>query len=89
MGQALTHIATEIGRVLVPAFKSMAMAFTDTFALMVRAGVIRPPVIGLAHGTLWTSPISGKVWRVRGRRGRPHTFHWGPVGPQRADRMLS
>jgi len=72
----------KIGRVLIdgltPILNSIAEGWDTMVIGFARAGLIPPPASSLKHGTVWTSPLDGSRVRVRGRRGRPQTFHWGP-----------
>lgn len=88
MTKAILKVGQQMADVLVPAFKMVGEILTNTVASFREWGLIPPPIAGQLHGTTWTSPIDGTRWRVRGRRGRPHTFHWSTVGPLRSDRML-
>ena len=46
-------------------------------------GWLPPNAETVAHGTRWTSSLTGETQVVRGRRGRPATYHWGEIGPKR------
>lgn len=75
-GQAFSRAA----RGMKQAFDAITTLIVDAWKVlhdtMVRARLIPPPARDRKHGTIWVS-LEGERLRVRGRRGRPRTFHWG------------
>jgi hypothetical protein len=77
LGDAVNRAARAIGEAFTPALRAATEAFNKLTIEWRLQGLIPPDARTLRHGTVWTSPVDGRQLRVRGRRGRPATFHWG------------
>ena len=77
VGENVNKMALALGEALLPAFRRAAEVINTFYLDLRQLGLVPPDPTLLKHGTVWTSPLDGERHRVRGRRGRPQTFHWG------------
>jgi hypothetical protein len=71
--EAMNEFARRFTEVFMPIGEHYVRVINEAHRLL-EANLPMVPAQCLPHGTRW--PIGDTVWVVRGRRGRPHTYHF-------------